>query len=64
MSLPEIIAYFGIPEVLFFNPNQHSQFSIELFNQKLHTPLGVAAGPHSQIVSEYCCRVAYGRPLH
>ncbi len=40
---------FGIPEVLFFNPNQHSQFSTELFNQKLHTPLGVAAGPHSQL---------------
>ena len=29
--------------------NMNKYLSTELFNQKLHTPLGVAAGPHSQM---------------
>lgn len=40
---------FGIPNELFFNPNKSSQLTTEVFNQKIHTPLGVAAGPHSQM---------------
>jgi putative selenate reductase len=40
---------FGIPEELFFNPKDHNKLATELFNQKLHTPLGIAAGPHSQM---------------
>ena len=40
---------FGIPKELFFNPTHNNQLSTEIFNQKIHTPLGVAAGPHSQM---------------
>ncbi len=40
---------FGIPEVLFFTPEYHGYAGTELFSQKLHSPLGVAAGPHSQM---------------
>ena len=40
---------FGIPEELFFNPKHQTQFSTEIFNNKLQSPLGVAAGPHSQM---------------
>ncbi|MEI6048957.1 MAG: putative selenate reductase subunit YgfK [Bacteroidota bacterium] len=40
---------FGIPEELFFTPKQNNLLATELFNQKLQTPLGIAAGPHSQM---------------
>jgi putative selenate reductase len=40
---------FGIPKELFFNPTLNNSLTSEVFNQKLHTPLGVAAGPHSQM---------------
>lgn len=40
---------FGIPEELFFNPTQKKQFNQTQFNQTIDTPLGVAAGPHSQM---------------
>ncbi|MBN2615202.1 MAG: putative selenate reductase subunit YgfK [Bacteroidales bacterium] len=39
----------GIDEHLFFNPDSENRFTTELFDQKLATPLGVAAGPHSQM---------------
>jgi putative selenate reductase len=40
---------FGIPKELFFVPKHYNPLSTELFSQKLHTPIGVAAGPHSQM---------------
>lgn len=40
---------FGIPEELFFNPSLTKQFKQIQFNQNIDTPLGVAAGPHSQM---------------
>lgn len=40
---------FGIPQELFFNPKQGNPFATEVFDQKIDTPLGVAAGPHSQM---------------
>jgi putative selenate reductase len=40
---------FGIPEELFFNPNQNRIFRTVLFDQTLHSPTGIAAGPHSQM---------------
>ena len=40
---------FGIPEELFFNPSMTKQFKQTQFNQNIDTPLGVAAGPHSQM---------------
>jgi putative selenate reductase len=40
---------FGIPEELFLNTKKNTLLTADLFNQKLHTPIGVAAGPHSQM---------------
>ncbi len=40
---------FGIPEELFFDPSKTNQFKQTQFNQTIDTPLGVAAGPHSQM---------------
>lgn len=40
---------FGIPRQLFFRPNTADSFRTEVYGQTLDTPLGVAAGPHSQL---------------
>ena len=40
---------FGIPEELFFNPVKENLFKVDQFNQSIDSPLGVAAGPHSQM---------------
>jgi putative selenate reductase len=40
---------FGIPEELFFDPERNYHLKTELFNHELHTPVGVAAGPHTQM---------------
>jgi putative selenate reductase len=54
---------FGIPEKLFFNPENHKGISMEIFGQHLNTPLGVAAGPHTQmaqnIISAWLCGASY-----
>jgi putative selenate reductase len=54
---------FGIPEELFFNPEKHDGLSMEIFGQHLNTPLGVAAGPHTQmaqnIISAWLCGASY-----
>ncbi len=40
---------FGIPESLFFVPGDHPHLSSVRFGSRLETPIGVAAGPHSQL---------------
>jgi putative selenate reductase len=40
---------FGIPRSLFFSPNERDPFRSMVYKQVLETPLGVAAGPHSQL---------------
>lgn len=40
---------FGIPEELFFVPASKNPFETKMFNQQIASPLGVAAGPHSQM---------------
>lgn len=40
---------FGIPEELFFNPSKLKKCKQTQFNQTIDSPLGVAAGPHSQM---------------
>lgn len=54
---------FGIPEKLFFNPENHEGLSMEIFGQYLNTPLGLAAGPHTQmaqnIISAWLCGASY-----
>lgn len=39
---------FGISKYLFFNPSD-KKLNTEIFGQKIDTPLGVAAGPHTQL---------------
>jgi len=39
----------GIPEELFFNPTKTEILKVNQFNQTIDSPLGVAAGPHSQM---------------
>ena len=40
---------FGIPQELFFVPRDNEALRTEIFGHKLHSPLGVAAGPHTQL---------------
>ncbi|NPD44306.1 MULTISPECIES: putative selenate reductase subunit YgfK [unclassified Lentimicrobium] len=40
---------FGIQEEQFFNPLNHKEIHGERFGDLLETPIGVAAGPHSQM---------------
>ena len=40
---------FGIPEELFFKPKSENPYKANVFNQNIDTPIGVAAGPHSQM---------------
>ncbi len=40
---------FGIPQELFFIPRDNEALRTEIFGHKLQSPLGVAAGPHTQL---------------
>lgn len=40
---------FGIPESLFFEPKKDDPFRLERYGVELETPLGVAAGPQTQL---------------
>ncbi len=42
-------ALFNIPQQLFFFPESTDAFRLRRFNRLLETPLGVAAGPHTQM---------------
>lgn len=50
---------FGIPRELFFRPGGRERFRTTIFGHALETPMGVAAGPHSQmagnIVAAWLC---------
>lgn len=54
---------FGIPKELFFIPNKADKFRMNRFGKLLETPIGVAAGPHSQmtqnIISAWLCGARY-----
>ncbi|MBI5538776.1 MAG: putative selenate reductase subunit YgfK [Bacteroidia bacterium] len=54
---------FGIPEELFFRPSINDTFKISRYGQILETPIGIAAGPHSQmaqnIISAWLCGARY-----
>lgn len=49
----------GIPSALFFNPDPEDAFRTTLCGHELDTPVGVAAGPHTQlaqnIVASWLC---------
>lgn len=40
---------FGIPKSLFFNPSDDDVFRMNRYGRVLETPVGVAAGPHTQL---------------
>jgi len=54
---------FSITRRLFFEPNSTDEFHLSRYGRILETPLGVAAGPHTQlaqnIVSAYLCGARY-----
>ncbi|PIY07135.1 MAG: putative selenate reductase subunit YgfK, partial [Bacteroidetes bacterium CG_4_10_14_3_um_filter_31_20] len=54
---------FGIPEELFFVPSKNDNFKITRYGNTLETPIGIAAGPHSQmaqnIISAWLCGARY-----
>jgi putative selenate reductase len=54
---------FGIYDSLFFAPSENDPFKTKIFGQPLDTPLGPAAGPHTQmaqnIVSAWLCGARY-----
>jgi len=56
-------AIFGIPRDFFFHPDPEAPYRAEAFGQALDTPLGPAAGPHSQmaqnIVAAWLCGARY-----
>jgi len=46
---------FNIPSQLFFHPSENSPFETEMFGSKLLTPIGPAAGPHTQLAQNIIC---------
>jgi len=55
--------FMGIPESLFFKPGKHHPFGFNRYGNYLSNPLGVAAGPHTQlsqnIVAAWLCGARY-----
>ncbi|NQV16065.1 FAD-dependent oxidoreductase, partial [bacterium] len=54
---------FGIPRELFFEPKRSDPFCMNRYGQRLETPIGVAAGPHTQlsqnIIAAWLCGSRY-----
>jgi len=48
-ELEENGSIFGIPRSLFFTPKKDAPYTTELFGARLATPIGPAAGPHTQL---------------
>ena len=62
-DLEERNEIFGIPSGLFFEPGASDPFRMHRYGQMLETPLGVAAGPHTQlaqnIIAAWLCGARY-----
>ncbi|SBV96833.1 hypothetical protein KL86DPRO_11112 [uncultured delta proteobacterium] len=54
---------FGIPKELFFRPEKSDPFRMERYGKTLETPVGAAAGPHTQmahnIIAAWLCGARY-----
>ncbi|GMR02002.1 MAG: hypothetical protein BMS9Abin20_0327 [Acidimicrobiia bacterium] len=48
-ELEEKNSIFGIPRRAFFTPSESDRFRLSNYAQTLETPIGVAAGPHTQM---------------
>lgn len=48
-ELDERDSIFGIPRTLFFEPKSDAPFGMKIYDRLLETPIGVAAGPHTQL---------------
>ncbi|HNY01744.1 MAG TPA: FAD-dependent oxidoreductase [Bacteroidales bacterium] len=73
LSLPELLRltlsgvrhnrFMGIPGTLFYRPQPGDPFGMTRYGQPLETPVGVAAGPHTQlalnIVAAWLCGARY-----
>ncbi len=46
---------FGIPRSLFYTPPADAPYASALFGQSLATPIGPAAGPHTQLAQNIVC---------
>ncbi len=46
---------FGIDRQLLFEPPRHDLFTMHRFGRLLETPIGVAAGPHTQLAANIAC---------
>ena len=51
---------FGIPEEMFFKPSPEDHFSLTKFGTTIDTPIGVAAGPHSQMAQNIIVAWLFG----
>jgi len=40
---------FGMPQELFFVPGENESLRTEIFGHPVESPIGVAAGPHTQL---------------
>jgi putative selenate reductase len=62
-DLEERNEIFGISRELFFQPGESDPFRMRRYGQMLETPLGVAAGPHTQlaqnIIAAWLCGARY-----
>ncbi len=46
---------FGLPRALFHTPRRDSPYALALYGQHLATPIGPAAGPHTQLAQNIVC---------
>jgi len=51
----EFGSIFGIHQSLFFRPQADSLYATQMFGQYLSTPIGPAAGPHTQLTQNIVC---------
>ena len=59
-ELEERDSLFGVPRSAFFVPQEEDRFRLVKYGQRLETPFGVAAGPHSQMAQNLVVAWACG----